>query len=151
EEAASQPRILERTVRQGMMIALDHVVEANRGADVLGYGKANRIGTFGGGESLAVAAGITEVAHQGEPVVIRLPRLVGDCAAYAGPYVPQREHGVSGSACASQLGGPEIRARHFRRYSSTRHEYHSSGDVIEPGGAEPGRQFYALRTGDGVS
>jgi hypothetical protein len=78
--------IFELAVSDGKVVALDYIVNADRGALVLGDGEADGIGTIGG-DAVTISACIAQVAHGREPVVIRLPWLLAVGAAYAGPYI----------------------------------------------------------------
>src|SRR5262249_45323847 len=142
--------ILDGSMAERVMIALDHVLDLDKRTVVSGDGEAYGIGVIAAGEAVAGVARVAEIAESMELGVAGGPGLSGDGATFPGPEVAEREHDMSGAATGTRLGRPEIGARHFRRYSSTSDEHNTFGEADRDGGAESRPEFSAIRTGDGV-
>jgi tetratricopeptide (TPR) repeat protein len=93
-----------------MVIAFDHISDADRRSGIGGDGEADRVGTVAVGEAAARSAGIPQVAHAVHGELIRLPERAGLGLADACPRVAEGQHA---GALTLRANGIEIGAGHF--------------------------------------
>ena len=93
-----------------MVIALDHVCDANQRSGVGGDGEPNRVGPVAMRKTPTRPAGIPEVAHAVHGELVGLPGRSRRCFAHARPGITEREQAVAEALRAHRI---EIGARHF--------------------------------------
>jgi hypothetical protein len=104
----------QRSVRVWMVIALEHVIDADEVAGILGDGESDGVRPLGSGEAGTGAAGVPEVAERQQGSLVGLTGAVGGRVAKAGPEGAQGEHrmlriGVAAARCR----GAKMGAGHF--------------------------------------
>src|SRR5438045_9482698 len=87
-------RVLDRPVRKREMVALDDIIDADRGVFVAGDRKADGVRAVSLREAVAGAAGIPQAAEGMERGFVGFPWLVRNRGGDTGPGISQRQPGI---------------------------------------------------------
>jgi len=101
-------RVLQPSMGEGMMLALDNIANADSGGILSRDAEAHRIEILVLRKAAAVAARVTEIAA-GQGGVFRLGARAADTA----PKISQRQPCVLGPAARPRLDRIETRTAHF--------------------------------------
>ena len=97
-----------------MMVAFDHIGDADRGAGVARDREADGVGSVALRKARTASARIAEIAERPEHGLVGWSGTLRDGAADARPGVAERQHRVMRSSGADpRFDGIEIGARHF--------------------------------------